>query len=205
MAAAKLKAWWDEDIFGGSVLRVEKKRGKLNLEEVGDFLRYSKYGSLQGVYVAMINAQEPTCGGSGWIDEVEESKGDMLDLYKVEAGEPCPVCAKVTPDFQYCPECGAPLQGREVMEVVKKELGEKVEETLEAMKQETIREIGRTELQEVRKAWYHSHLGSLDFARQIGLITEERRKQLYREFQECVRQQDEKRMDDCQIEEREEE
>lgn len=105
MAAAKLKTWWDEDIFGKSVL---------------------------------------------------------------------------------CPECGAPLQGREVMEVVKKELGAKVEETLEAMKQETVREIRRMELQEVRKAWYHSHLGSLDFARQIGLITEERRQQLYREFQECV-------------------
>ena len=31
-------------------------------------------------------------------------------------------------------------------------------------------------------AWYHSHLGSLDFARQMGLITEERRQQLYKEF-----------------------
>lgn len=192
MAAAKLKAWWDEDIFGKSILRVEKKRGKLNLEEVGDFLRYSEYGLLQGVYVAMINAQESTCGGSGWIDEVEENKGDMLDLYKVEQGEPCPVCAKVTPDFEYCPECGAPLQGREVMEVVKKELGAKVEETLEGMKRETIEMIRRTELQEVRKAWYHSHLGSIDFARQIGLITEERRQQLYKEFEKCVRQQEPK-------------
>lgn len=190
MAAAKLKAWWDEDVFGKSVLRVEKKRGKLNLEEVGDFLRYSEYGLLQGVYVAMINAQESTCGGSGWIDEMEERKGDILDLYKVEQGEPCPVCAKVTPDFQYCPDCGAPLQGREVIEVVKKELTAKTEETLEGMKRETIGMIRRTGIQETRKAWYHSHLGSIDFARQIGLITEERRQQLYDEFKECLKQQE---------------
>lgn len=196
MAAAKLKAEWDEDIFGKSILRIEKKRGKLNLDEVGDFLRYSEYGKYQGVYVALINAQEATCEGSGWIYDAEEQKGDSLDLYEVEPGEPCPVCAKVTPDFKYCPECGAPLQGREVMEVVRKELSAKVEETLEGMKQETIREIGRTEHQEVRKAWYHSHLGSLDFARQIGLITEKRRRQLYREFQECVRQQDAERKEE---------
>ena len=35
---------------------------------------------------------------------------------------------------------------------------------------------------EGKMAWYHSHLGSLDFARQMGLITEERRQQLYKEF-----------------------
>lgn len=177
-------------MFGKSVLHVEKKRGKLNLEEVGDFLRYSEYGSLQGVYVALINAQEATCGGSGWIYDTEEQKGDLLDLYKVEQGEPCPVCAKVTPDFQYCPECGAPLQGREVIEVAKKELAAKTEEILEGMKQETIEAIRRTEYQETRKAWYHSHLGSIDFARQIGLITEERRQQLYKDFKECVRKQE---------------
>lgn len=190
MAAAKLKATWSEDIYGKSILLVEKSRGKLNLDEVGEFLRRSEYGVFQGVYVAFINAQECTCEGSGWIYDIEEKKGDSLELYKAEPGEPCPVCAKTLPDFEYCPECGAPLQGREVMEVVKKELAAKVEETLEGMKREAVGMIQRTNIQETRKAWYHSHLGSIDFASQIGLITEERRQQLYKEFKECVRQQE---------------
>ena len=60
---------------------------------------------------------------------------------------------------------------------------EKAENLLESMKQEALREIGRTDRQEIAAAWFHSHLGSLDFARQAGLITENRRRRLYREFQ----------------------
>lgn len=59
---------------------------------------------------------------------------------------------------------------------------EEAEKLLEAMKQETIHMIKSTGIQETRKAWYHSHLGSIDFARQMGLISEERRRQLYKEF-----------------------
>lgn len=35
-------------------------------------------------------------------------------------------------------------------------------------------------------AWYYSHLGSLDFARQIGFISEERRQELYKEFNKAI-------------------
>lgn len=59
---------------------------------------------------------------------------------------------------------------------------EEAEKLLEAMKQETVHMIKSTGNQETRKAWYHSHLGSIDFARQMGLISEERRRQLYKEF-----------------------
>lgn len=56
------------------------------------------------------------------------------------------------------------------------------EKLLEAMKQEAVRMIKNTAFQETKKAWYHSHLGSIDFARQMGHITEKRRQQLYKEF-----------------------
>lgn len=108
MAAAKIEAMWDYDMHDNSILVLEKKRGKLSLSEVGDFLRYEKYGSLQGNYVLIIRAGEATCGGSGWMDE-EEPKGDQWALYRVEERECCPVCANLTPYYQYCPECGAPL------------------------------------------------------------------------------------------------
>lgn len=59
------------------------------------------------------------------------------------------------------------------------------------MKAEAIRAIKNSAIQETRKAWYHSHLGSIDFARQIGLITEERRQQLYKEFEQEIRRKEE--------------
>lgn len=77
-----------------------------------------------------------------------------------------------------------------MVQIAMKELTPKAEEILEGMKRETVGMIQRTHIQETRKAWYHSHLGSIDFARQIGLITEERRQQLYKEFKECIRQQE---------------
>ncbi len=108
MAAAKIEAMWDYDMHDNSILVLEKKRGKLSLSEVGDFLRYEKHGSLQGDYVLIIRAGEATCGGSGWMDEVEP-KGDQWVLYQVEERERCPVCSNLTPYYLYCPECGATL------------------------------------------------------------------------------------------------
>lgn len=68
----------------------------------------------------------------------------------------------------------------------KQNTNEDAEKHLEAMKREAVHMIKSTELQETRKAWYHSHLGSIDFARQMGLITEERRQQLYKEFKKEI-------------------
>jgi hypothetical protein len=50
------------------------------------------------------------------------------------------------------------------------------------MRREATEMIRAGSTYEGKMAWYHSHLGSLDFARQMGLITEERRQQLYKEF-----------------------
>lgn len=71
------------------------------------------------------------------------------------------------------------------MEDIKK-FSKKAEENLEDMKAESLRMIQETKDPSVKKAWYNSHLGSLDFARQMGLISEERRQELYREFRELL-------------------
>lgn len=71
------------------------------------------------------------------------------------------------------------------MEAAAKEKS-KAEKVLDSMKKEAVHMIKSSENQEVRKAWYQSHLGSIDFARQMGLITEGRRKQLYREFEKEI-------------------
>ena len=60
------------------------------------------------------------------------------------------------------------------------------ERLLASMEEEAVRMIENAGHQETRSAWYHSHLGSIDFARQMGLITEERRQQLYDGFREKV-------------------
>lgn len=62
------------------------------------------------------------------------------------------------------------------------------EKLLEAMKKEAINMIKSSGIQETQKAWYHSHLGSIDFARQMGLITEQRRMQLYKEFEKELKE-----------------
>lgn len=107
MAAAKIKTSWDEDVYGNSILLVEKARGKLNLEEVADAIRYD--WRLQGHYIMMINATEATCGAD-WDPFGEmEKKGDIWELYRIEEQEKCPVCHKISPLMQYCPECGQEL------------------------------------------------------------------------------------------------
>ena len=178
MAAAKIEAMWDYDMHDNSILVLEKKRGKLSLNEVGDFLRYEKRGGFKGNYVLIIRATEATCGGSGWMDE-EEPKGDQWVLYQVEQGEPCPVCSHMTPSIQWCESCGEPLNGEGP---TKEQAFENAERLLATMRREATRMIHEASTYEGKMAWYHSHLGSLDFARQMGLITEERRQQLYKEF-----------------------
>lgn len=72
------------------------------------------------------------------------------------------------------------------MEDIKK-FSKKAEEHLEAMKAESLRMIQATKDPSVKKAWYNSHLGSLDFAKEMGLISEERRQELYREFSRAIK------------------
>lgn len=62
----------------------------------------------------------------------------------------------------------------------------KAEEILETMKDEAVHMIQSTHVSSIKNAWYYSHLGSLDFARQIGIISEERRQELYKEFNKAI-------------------
>lgn len=52
------------------------------------------------------------------------------------------------------------------------------------MMEETRRMIAASSKEDSRVAWYWSFVGSLDMARQLGLITEERRQELYEKAKE---------------------
>ena len=81
--------------------------------------------------------------------------------------------------------------GREEALTDSKQLSKKAEELLEVMKNETLYMIQSAKEPSIKSAWYYSHLGSLDFARQIGFISEERRQALYREFNTALKSNNE--------------
>lgn len=97
-------AHYDYDHRDRMVVKVEKKRGKLNLDEIIEAVQ-SK--GLFGHYVILLNCMEGT-GFSGWLDEVEPV-GDSATLLPVEEADDCPVCGHLTPLLQYCPSCGERL------------------------------------------------------------------------------------------------
>jgi hypothetical protein len=97
---SKLTHEWDRDVFGNPVLLLRKARGKISLDESANHLRYDD--RLAGHWVIILNASEATCG-VGW--PIEEPKGDVIELYQIEAENTCPVCARLTPP-EYCPHCG---------------------------------------------------------------------------------------------------
>lgn len=57
-----------------------------------------------------------------------------------------------------------------------------VEELLALMKDETIRGIQEARSYAARVAWYWTHIGAIEMARQLDLITEERRQELEQDF-----------------------
>lgn len=95
----------DCDLYGRSVVRIIKQRGKLSLDEIEDVLRYGEHGQRQGHYAMLLNCAESTCGGSGWYDD-SAPKGDSVDLYRIDSQEDCPVCGNMIPPFEFCPSCG---------------------------------------------------------------------------------------------------
>ena len=110
-----ISAHWDYDRKDKMVLVIEKKRGKLTLDEIQDAilhpdenLRNSPISSY-GWYTIILNCNEgvdmPT-----WGDSLEEKPGDIAILYPVNDSDDCPVCGRLTPPFQYCPECGHDLR-----------------------------------------------------------------------------------------------
>ncbi len=57
-----------------------------------------------------------------------------------------------------------------------------VEELLALMKDETIRGIRQASSYSARVAWYWTHIGAIEMARQLDLITEERQQELEQDF-----------------------
>lgn len=101
--------WRNEyDRCGKQMLVLKKKRGKITFQEIQEFLLYEGNGSFNGHYAIYMRATESMCGGSGWLDE--EEKGDTIELYPIYDNEDCPICGKMTPPFECCPECGARLK-----------------------------------------------------------------------------------------------
>ena len=164
---------WEYDYKNRLVLRIEKKCGKLTLDEIEDLLRYEDGQKWCGHYAILLNCSEATVDGGGLYLE-EGQKGDVVPLYQIEYGETCPVCGKYTPPFEYCPNCGAAW----------KDMDLDVEKRLASMKEEAVREIERAKSPEAKLAWYWSHIGALDLARQLDFITEARRQALCDEFKQ---------------------
>lgn len=153
---------------------IKKKRGKLALDEIQDILRFEDYQQWNGQYVLFLNCSEATLGGNGCWDLLDEPPGDTVMLYEVAGNEECPVCRSNLPPFSYCPSCGMPWS-----DSVKN-----IETLLSSMRQEAARNIRDPKASGAsRLAWYWSHIGAIDLARQMGVITEDRRQALYEEMQ----------------------
>lgn len=160
------------DYHGILTVRIQKRRGKLGLGEIEDLLRYGDGQKWCGHYAILLNCSEATIEGSGY-DIFGENPGDEVALYPIEEGENCPICDNLAPPFLYCPTCGTSW----------KDCDDNVEKVLEGMKKETERMIQTSSHYDSKVAWYWSHIGAIDMARQLGLITDERRLELYKEIE----------------------
>ena len=56
------------DIHSVPIVRIEKRRGRLTLEEVCDLLRTEDRGEWWGHYAVLLNCSESTVGGDGYWD-----------------------------------------------------------------------------------------------------------------------------------------
>lgn len=163
----------DYDYHNTPCVVITKKRGKLTIPEITDILHYEDQQRWSGRYALLLDCTEVTMGGNGCLDMMDERPGDAVVLYELEEGEPCPVCNASLPPFQYCPTCGSAWA----------ENGTNIETHLADMQQEASRSIKNPDASEAsRLAWYWSHIGSIDLARQLGLISEKRRQELYEEM-----------------------
>lgn len=166
---------WQYDSMDRLFLRIAKKRGKLTLEEVTDLLRYEEGQRYCGHYAIILNCSEETIGGNGLFFE-EEQKGDAVDMYQIEDGNTCPVCGKYTPPFEYCPSCGTAW----------KDSDRNVEKLITAMRTDAehlIKSENSSQTQDGSLARYWSYIGAVDMAKELGMITDQRRQELYKEAQ----------------------
>ena len=92
---AKFSAYWDEDGAGNRVLVARKEgRGKIHLDELGDYLRY--HAGLHGRFAIVMNTSEETCGASGLFEE--QTVTDTVMLYEITRGDVCPICGRRVPE-----------------------------------------------------------------------------------------------------------
>jgi hypothetical protein len=89
---------------GTTRVLVEKRRGKLTFEEIREALReeFTQYGGT--CFFAMIVKASEEDGYQGWMDG--DDAGDTVELLQIEEGYDCPVCGRMAPPFEYCPNCG---------------------------------------------------------------------------------------------------
>lgn len=97
---------WDKDLHGADILLVRKTRGKISVPELQEEMR-KNYG-YHGAWAILFKAQEES-GYQGWGDE-QDPKGDVLELYRIDDGETCPLCAVAYSGVTYCPHCGERLR-----------------------------------------------------------------------------------------------
>lgn len=150
----------DYDFHDRSVTIVEKSRGKLTIDEIEDALRTNDRGLYCGNYVLLLRCGEATLGGSGW-DDYEEPKGDSVALYAVGEADECPVCSRLVPPYQYCPECGSNWDSEGDAAV----RAATVENLLDAMREEVEH---RTRSGDLSAYWQYT--GAVSMAKQVGFI-----------------------------------
>lgn len=164
---------WICDDRGRPALQITKKRGKLTLDEIEDLLRYESGQRYCGYYAIILNCSEATVDGGGLYLEGEQ-KGDSIDLYQIEDGNTCPVCGKYTPPFEYCPSCGTAW----------KDMDLNVETLISAMRadaEHAIKSENPSQAQDNTLAQYWSYIGAVNMAKRLGMITDQRCQDLYKE------------------------
>ena len=112
---SRIHSQWTTDFHGARLLHVYKKRGHISQKELQEYLLYElrEYGN----YIAIINATESACGGSGWYDDKPDCD-DFVELYPYESDENCPVCGRMAVP-NYCVNCGHPIDlTRDYMEPI---------------------------------------------------------------------------------------
>ena len=168
-----IEIFWTYDYRDQTVLRITKKRGKLTLEEISDLIRYENNQMFCGHYAILLNCSEVTINGDD-LYLYEGQKGDVVDLYKIEEGEFCPVCGNYTPPFEYCPNCGTAW----------KDISLDIEKLIAIMREEATQAIQSDTpdtTQNSRMAQYWSYIGALNMAQRLGMITDKRYQKLYHE------------------------
>ena len=100
-----LKFEWDEDSRKIPVLIARKSRGKITVAELQEAM--SRDYHYEGGWALIFKAKGDSYQGWGGG---EEPKGDIVELYRVDDWDTCPVCAVVLSGIECCPHCGESIK-----------------------------------------------------------------------------------------------